>query len=405
MGCSSSSSSACVLDDIQTAQTFDEKYACGEELGQGCFGQVYAAHVRRVSIQPKPRREGGHGGQKHRTATAIHLRPAAVKVITLCTEEGLTEQQATEISKRNLRKADMEVSTWLRVGEHRHCVSLFEAFVDVGHAYMVMERCHWTLSAELRGRPLETQERSVSIISQMLAGIAHVHSLNIVHRDVKPDNFLMGGSEGTTVKIADFGLAVPMRRDCLLGGTHGTPAFMSPEMLLHTGYSAKTDVWSLGAMLHLLLYGEWAYAPTTKRSAEMKETIKSGNTSPSYRYNSRCRTSTLDPSILGKYQVFIESLLIRNPDWRPDAETALVELHEAVNLLSPPPTRTFAKEEKAAMDCDVSTNYGSRGTTLSEVSSPCSGEARVSGVSSCASADFSETRPSGRQISPRQGSN
>merc|ERR1711924_314784 len=97
--------------------------------------------------------------------------------------------------------------------------------------------------------------------SQMLRGIAHIHSLEIAHRDLKPDNLLVNAG---VVKISDFGLA------CFIGnhtgslgrgvqGIVGMAPFMPPEMVRGEGYDMMCDMWSMGAVAYVLLLGHFPY--------------------------------------------------------------------------------------------------------------------------------------------------
>merc|ERR1719428_1666918 len=98
------------------------------------------------------------------------------------------------------------------------------------------------------------------LVQQMFLAVSEVHALKMLHRDVKPDNFLVG--PGATVKLCDFGFArrFPSGPACVRG-VFGTAPFMSPEMIMGLEYGAPTDVWSLGVVLYVLLCGEFPYMP------------------------------------------------------------------------------------------------------------------------------------------------
>jgi serine/threonine-protein kinase len=95
-------------------------------------------------------------------------------------------------------------------------------------------------------------------------GLAEAHGLGIVHRDLKPSNVFLadqGGNVAPIVKVLDFGIAAwdPARGDpkiTSMEGTIGSPAYMSPEqMLTPSDVDARSDVWSMGALLYELLTG------------------------------------------------------------------------------------------------------------------------------------------------------
>ncbi len=112
-----------------------------------------------------------------------------------------------------------------------------------------------TMKARLARGPLPPAE-AVWIAAQAAAGLAHAHAKGIVHRDVKPANLMLQPDGG--VKVLDFGLAKragqPTRTKD--GSTLGTVAYMSPEQASGGKVDARTDVWSLGAVLYEMVTGK-----------------------------------------------------------------------------------------------------------------------------------------------------
>ena len=142
--------------------------------------------------------------------------------------------------------------------------------LDDGSPYMVMEYLEGKELGELlRGGPLPIEE-AIDYILQACDALAEAHALGIVHRDLKPANlFLARRSGGSTIlKILDFGISkMPVkeenpsvaRNQKLTNATDkfGTPEYMSPEQLKETAsVDARSDIWSLGVVLHELLTGE-----------------------------------------------------------------------------------------------------------------------------------------------------
>jgi serine/threonine protein kinase len=106
------------------------------------------------------------------------------------------------------------------------------------------------------------------VAAQALAGLAHLHARRVVHRDVKPANFLV--SAAGEVKIADFGIAKVLSR----AGDHcaayeGTAAYMSPERFdtERRGHAdpCAADVWSLGVTILELLMGRYPLLPAGQK--------------------------------------------------------------------------------------------------------------------------------------------
>ncbi|GAN07294.1 hypothetical protein MAM1_0155c06790 [Mucor ambiguus] len=102
------------------------------------------------------------------------------------------------------------------------------------------------------------------IFSQLVAAVEHLHSNNIVHRDIKPQNLVMSNSN--IVKLIDFGNATCITTDTLssTSSSVGSPAFMAPELLKRAARRNQesavsptcADLWSMGVTLYCLVYGQ-----------------------------------------------------------------------------------------------------------------------------------------------------
>jgi serine/threonine protein kinase len=104
-----------------------------------------------------------------------------------------------------------------------------------------------------------SQERVlVGIASQMLTGLAFLHSKRIVHRDIKPSNVLF--SSNGVVKLADFGLARALDEGNSMADSFiGTFDYMSPERLKGGNYTFVSDIWSFGLTIHAVAVGKYPY--------------------------------------------------------------------------------------------------------------------------------------------------
>jgi serine/threonine protein kinase len=137
--------------------------------------------------------------------------------------------------------------------DHPNVCTIYEVGETAdGQLYLAMA-CYdgETLKRRLERGPLEMAE-ALHIALQVARGLAKAHRHGIVHRDVKPAN-LMITADGI-VKILDFGIA--KRRERSPGRPlPGTPAYMSPEQTRGEEVDARSDVWSLGAVLREMLTG------------------------------------------------------------------------------------------------------------------------------------------------------
>ena len=133
-----------------------------------------------------------------------------------------------------------------------------------GSPYMVMEYLEGQdLGSVLRRQGTLSLQKAVEYVLQACEALAEAHALGIVHRDLKPANlFLARERDGTeTVKVLDFGISkVADASEAYLTSTTtvlGSPVYMSPEqMLTSSQVDARTDIWSLGVVLHELLTGK-----------------------------------------------------------------------------------------------------------------------------------------------------
>jgi pimeloyl-ACP methyl ester carboxylesterase len=121
-----------------------------------------------------------------------------------------------------------------------------------------------TLRQRLREGPLPVSE-AVEITLQVTSALAAAHAQHLVHRDIKPENVML--RPDGYVKVVDFGLAKLARVGGATatgltetGQTAGTPAYMSPEQARAEPLDARTDVFSVGAVLYELATGRRAFA-------------------------------------------------------------------------------------------------------------------------------------------------
>jgi serine/threonine-protein kinase len=143
---------------------------------------------------------------------------------------------------------------------HRNVARTFDIGEHEGEKFLTMELVEGESLAGVvarRGRlPLA---EVVHIVDEVCAGMAAAHAANVVHRDLKPDNVLMG-KDGRIV-VTDFGIAHAAAGAAgvakTIGGIVGTPAYMAPEQVeAATDIDARADLYALGAMIYELLTGE-----------------------------------------------------------------------------------------------------------------------------------------------------
>lgn len=258
----------------------------------------------------------------------------AVKVIRLRDDPSVVHgprMMKTDSARSRSEAAVREAELWAAVGSHRNVLALHETFFEDSLCYLVMERCELGLGAALERSPHVDESLLGVAFAHALQALAHVHAAGVVHRDVKPDNFLCSKSKGGkqslgVVKLCDFGLATHKRPSSFLRRQAGTPPFMAPEMLNERGYDEKVDVWSLGSMLYVMLFGDFPYKSMDRSAQGMKMATRLGMPPPSYEHepDHLMRLGLRSgPPISAEAKAFAGALLCRVPTHRPSAAEAL----------------------------------------------------------------------------------
>ncbi|MBU6366981.1 MAG: serine/threonine-protein kinase [Gemmatimonadetes bacterium] len=216
------------------ATALADRYALEEEIGEGGMATVFRARDLR------------------------HDRPVAVKVLK-------PDLGAVLGGERFL--AEIKVTANL---QHPNLLPLFDSGQADGLLFYVMP---FVRGESLRARlERETQlpvEEALRIAKALAGALDHAHRQGVIHRDLKPENILM--QDGQPL-IADFGIALAVRnaggqRVTQTGLSLGTPQYMSPEQA--TGdrqLDARSDLYSLGAIVYEMLAGEPAHSGATAQA-------------------------------------------------------------------------------------------------------------------------------------------
>lgn len=209
-------------------KTLSERYLLADVIGRGGMGIVYRAQ------------------------DLVERRPVAVKILRA------ELMDSPPIIERFQREAT--IATALR---HPNVVGVLDHGRHGSARYMVMELVAGDALTMLMDAPMAGRD-FITIVTQILAGLAHAHAAGLIHRDLKPDNIVIEHREGGIhATIVDFGIAIRNadvagpRIDRLTGldETLGTPEFMAPEQARGEAIDHRADIFSLGLISYALLAG------------------------------------------------------------------------------------------------------------------------------------------------------
>jgi len=271
----------------ETAGLFAGSYPLGRLLGRGGMADVYASVDARTGD------------------------PVAVKVF-----------RDTDLDGADRRSAEVRTLTGLR---HPNLVELLDAGTDHGCEFLVMALVHGpTLRQACRRRRLPLS-RTAQIGAAVGDALAYVHAGDVVHRDVKPDNVLLG--PGPRVRLADFGIArtISATRATQSGLVLGTAAYLSPEQVTGAEVGPPADVYALALVLLECLTGHQEYPGTALESAMAR----------------LHRSPQLPAELPAGCAALLEAITATDPAARPSAGSAAGALHQ---LAADPHTSVAALE-------------------------------------------------------------
>ena len=201
------------------------RYEILQLLGRGAMGLVYKARDPLIN------------------------RVVAIKVVA--TSAALPPEAQAEFKERFFREA--QAAGNLR---HRNIVTIYDVGEEDGLPFMAQEFVDGkSLAQHLKERGKLPLREALTVAKQVSEGLAYAHEQGIVHRDIKPDNILLD-SKGRAV-ITDFGVARIAASDLTrTGEVLGTPTFMSPEQVLGKPLDGRSDLFSLGVVLYVMVSGQ-----------------------------------------------------------------------------------------------------------------------------------------------------
>jgi beta-lactam-binding protein with PASTA domain/serine/threonine protein kinase len=250
------------------------------------------------------------------TATDTRLdRSVAVKIM----HAGLGSDE--EFAARFVREARSAARL-----NHASVVAVFDQGDDDGIVYLVMEYVPGqTLRALLNEEAPLPPQRAVALLEQILVAVTAAHDAGLIHRDLKPENVLIS-TEGA-LKVADFGLARAVSATSAATATGGvivgTVSYMAPELVLHRGADARSDVYACGVMLYEMLTGRKPHEGDTPIQVAYKHV-----------HDDAPPPSQVVPGLPPYLDALVARATAREPDLRPaDAKVLLRQARRVRNAL------------------------------------------------------------------------
>ncbi|KAJ2384276.1 hypothetical protein GGI05_005061, partial [Coemansia sp. RSA 2603] len=165
-------------------------------------------------------------------------------------------RKASILLKRRQITFTMTERSILSEVQHPFIVKLFYAFQSNSKLYLIMEYvAGGELFTHMANERIFSEDQAVFYAAQLVLALAHLHSLGIVFRDIKPENCLLD-RHGHLV-LTDFGLSkTALAEDGRTNTFCGTPSYMAPEILdASISYEFSVDWWSLGILIYEMLTG------------------------------------------------------------------------------------------------------------------------------------------------------
>lgn len=270
------------------------------QLAVGGRGRVVRADVRRDFALKSTILGTGVSGAVCLAEHRITKKRVAVKSFRL--------HRLRDVERRMLED---EVNVYMRL-DHPNVCRLLHLYEQSGRVWLVMELCRCDLYDRLRRHGPYAEREAAHAMVQMLRAVNYLHSHNIVHRDLKLENWMYGYTErGNRLKLIDFGFSRILNDASQeLHLSCGTLPYLSPERL-RLCYTSRSDIWSLGVICYELLFARPPFHAHNDK--QLVEQIMYGDVP-------RCPGWS---SLSAAARCFIESLLCKDASRRPDAAAAL----------------------------------------------------------------------------------
>lgn len=225
----SHSAASLLMDGMEHAPTLG-RYVVEKELGKGAMGVVYLGRDPTID------------------------RIVAIKTLALTQE--FDEGEIKDVRKRFFHEAAAAGRL-----NHPNIVTIYDAGEDHDLSYIAMEYVDGIpLSSYIKPNKLLPIGTVLEIVAEIAGALGYAHEQDVVHRDIKPGNLMYNPKTGS-LKVADFGIArITSNSSTKTGVILGTPSFMSPEQMSGQKVDGRSDLFSLGSTMFVMLTGQRPFA-------------------------------------------------------------------------------------------------------------------------------------------------
>ncbi|CAD8127194.1 unnamed protein product [Paramecium sonneborni] len=164
---------------------------------------------------------------------------------------------AAKYLNQNLGESEQQLLEKIKSSKFNHIIKIIDLTKKNGQDIIIMEYGEQSLKKLMESENYQQQSKEYKneLFLQILLGVEEFHSLNYIHRDLKPDNFICcSGNQSIQIKLIDFGLAKESKYSKHTQGV-GTDYFMAPEVKNGIQYDQSADLWSLGVIWYQMLCG------------------------------------------------------------------------------------------------------------------------------------------------------
>ncbi|XP_073486438.1 serine/threonine-protein kinase Nek11 isoform X1 [Aquarana catesbeiana] len=205
------------------------RYLILQRLGKGSFGTVYLVLDKKAKEEDK--------------------------------QKVLKEIAVGELNPNETVQANLEAQLLSKL-DHPAIVKFHSSFLENASFCIITEYCEggdldYKVQEYKKNGDVIPESQVTEWLIQLLLGVNYMHERRILHRDLKAKNIFL---KNNLLKIGDFGVSRLLMGSSDLATTFtGTPYYMSPEVLNHQGYDSKSDIWSVGCILHEICCLEHAF--------------------------------------------------------------------------------------------------------------------------------------------------